>query len=99
MALGQDREVYGELKVSAAEQAEYEPELFAKRITEIPSNLQMRIEYNGAVAEYVGFAPRGLAVGTEGWLIQKFTYDGSDRATLRQIAWDTWDNRAGASYA
>ncbi len=98
MALGQDREVWGELKVSAAEQAEYEPELFAKRITEIPSNMQMRAAYSATdgLPDYVGYAPRGLTAATTGWLLQKFTYDASRQCTLRQIAYSSWDLRADA---
>jgi len=60
----------------------------------------MRVEYNGdGTTLYAGYGARGLASSDDGWLIQKFTYNGSLQVTLRQIAYDTWDNRAAASYA
>ena len=100
MALGQDREVWGELKVSAAEQAEYEPELFAKRIVEVPSNLQFRAAYSATdgLPDYTGYAPRGLAEGTDGWMLKKFTYDASRQCTTIQIAYSNWTARAAATY-
>jgi hypothetical protein len=100
--LGQDEKLTGHTKISAAEAIELEVDLKAKRITEIPSNMQMRVDYDGqtdGLPKYLGFAPRGLASSATGWLIQKFTYDGSRQATLRQCAYDSWDNRATASYA
>jgi len=96
--IGTSDTLYGEMRVSAAEQAEYESALYAKRITEIPSNMQMRVAYNAdGTTLYAGYAPRGLAASTNGWLIQKFTYDASKRVTLRQIAYDNWDNKAGTA--
>lgn len=99
--LGQDEKLTGQTKISAAEAIELEVDLKAKRITEIPSNMQMRAEYTSTdgLPDYLGFAPRGLAVGTTGWLLQKFTYDGSRQCTLRQSAYDSWNNRATASYS
>ena len=91
--------VSGATTSSDVENKTYEKAIWATRITEIPSNMQMRVAYDGSGnAEYVAFAPRGLASSDTGWMIQKFTYDGSNRATLRQIAYDNWDNRTGASY-
>ena len=92
----------GAIKPSAIEADCYESKVSAHRYTEIPSNLQMRADYDTRTDEqpvYLGFGPKGLAVGTTGWLLQKFTYDGSNRVTLRQIAYDKWDNRTTASYS
>lgn len=90
----------GSLKVSMAEEREHDGALQAKRILEIPSNLQMRVAYNASKqTEYAGFAARGLAASADGWLIQKFTYDANKQVTLRQSAYDAWDNRASATYA
>lgn len=100
MALGQDKVPYGETRVSAAEQAEYEAELFAKRTVEIPSNLQFRAAYSGTdgLPDYTGYAPRGLAEGTDGWMLKKFTYDANRQCTTIQIAYSNWTARAGATY-
>lgn len=102
--LGTDTGLSGAVKPSNIEVDGYEGDLFAHRFCEIPTNLQMRIAYvaagNGAgQAEYVGYAPRGLAEGTDGWVIHKFTYDASDRTTERNIAYGNWTNRASETYA
>lgn len=91
----------GATKSSGIESDVYEKLLGSYRITEIPSNMQMRAAYSSTdgLPDYVGFAPRSLASSASGWLLQKFTYDGSRQATLRQIAYDSWDNRASATYA
>lgn len=92
--------VSGATTSSDVENKTYEKAIWATRITEIPSNMGMRIAYDGSGnAEYVGFAPRGLAEGTDGWMIQKFAYDGSNRATSRTIAYGNWTGRAALSYA
>lgn len=97
--LGTETKQSGAVKPSSLEQQVYEGDLFAQRITEIPSNMQMRIDWTSGNADYVGYAPRGLASNADGWLLQKFTYDGSNRCTLRQIGYGNWDNRASESYA
>lgn len=93
-----DVRLEGATKVSSAEAREHEGAIFAKRVTEIPSNLQMRVEYTSGQPLYTGYAPKGVASSTGGWLLQKFTYS-SGQVTLRQIAYDSWDNRATASYS
>lgn len=102
MTLGTGLGVEGAVKPTSLEVDTFEHLLHASRYTEIPSNMQMRADYSGQTdgkPEYLGFAPRSLASATTGWLLQKFTYDGSRQVTLRQIAYDSWDNRATASYA
>ena len=100
MSLGTSKNFEGQVKPDAISIDSYDSDLYARRITEIPSNMGMRVSYDGSGnAEYVGFAPRGLAESTDGWLLQKFTYDGSNRATKREIAYGNWTNRASESYA
>lgn len=97
MAVGDSYQLTGQTRVSDAEAREHEPLILANRSTEIPSNNQIRCDYlarTDGQPTYIGFAPRGLAVGTTGWLLQKFTYDGSNQCTLRQIAYSSWDLRA-----
>ena len=94
MVLGVDHTLSGSTKVTGAERREHEDSLFAKRIVEIPSNLQIRVAYNAdGTALYRGYAPKGLAADTAGWLLHKFTYD-SMKLTLRQTAYSSWDLRA-----
>lgn len=102
MAIGASDTLWGQTKVSAAEAKEHEDLLLAKRIVEIPSNLQMRADYGSrsdSQPEHLGFAARGTASSDTSWLLHKFTYDGSNRVTLRQIAYDSWDNIATATYS
>lgn len=86
-------------KTSAAEEREHEIALFARRITEVPSNMQARWSYNASnQVEYAGFAAKGLAEGTDGWLLHKFTYS-SNLPTKREIAYGNWTNKASESYS
>lgn len=97
--------VWGELKVSAAEQAEHEAALFAKRTTDIPNNMQVRLDYttrSDGQPTYQGFAARGLASNAAGWILYKYTYSGDPgNMTLRQTAYAAYDDRAdvGTIYA
>ena len=100
--IGTQLQFEGQGRPSAIEVDGYEKDLFAQRITEIPSNMQMRADYLTAtdgLPAYMGYAPRGLASSSSGWLLQKFTYDASRQCTLRQIAYNSWDNRASATYS
>jgi hypothetical protein len=101
LPIGETEVLNGQVRVTAAEAIEHETDLKAKRFTEIPSNMQMRAQYSSTdgLPDYLGFAPKGLASGATGWLLQKFTYDGSRQCTLRQIAYDSWTNVATASYS
>jgi hypothetical protein len=47
---------------------------------------------------YVGFNFRGAATSDTNWVLQKLTYDASSRVTIVQIAIDSWDNHASATY-
>jgi hypothetical protein len=100
MSIGTTEKQLGSLRSTVVEVREHEDLLCARRITEIPSNMQMRIAYNAnSQEEYIGYAPRGLSASSTGWLLQKLTYDVSNRLSLRQIAYDSWDNRAGGDYS
>lgn len=99
MALSNPTKLTGHVRVSEAELREHHENLTSKRVTDIPSDLQIRIEYNGdGTQKYVGYAPKGHSTGDDGWLLWEFTYNGSKQMTLRQSAFDTWDNRASASF-
>ena len=102
MGLGETEQLWGQHKVSAAEKREHEDRLLAKRMVEIPTNLQMRADYTGHTDSqplYLGFASRSSAEGDNVWLLQKFTYDVSNRVTKREIAYGNWTNRAAESFA
>ena len=102
MAIGGSFQPVGNAHTSSVEHAVFEDKIVAYRISEIPSNQQMDVDYGArtdAQPVYLGYAPKGLADGADGWLIQKYTYDGSDRATKREIAYGNWTNRAAESYS
>lgn len=93
-------EFEGAVKPDAISVDSYEPNLFAKRITEIPSNMQARFVWDGSNnCTYAAYAVRELSESNTGWLLQKFTYDGSNNCTSRLIAYDSFDNYLTASYA
>lgn len=43
---------------------------------------------------YIGYGVRGLATSTDGWLINKITYDVSNRPTSIQSGIGKWTERA-----
>ena len=97
---GNSQQFEGQVKPSSIEKAVYDGSLGAFRISEIPSNMQMRITYgSNGKAEYIGYNDKGVAEATIGWLLQKLEYDANKRVTSRTIAYDSWDNRASASYS
>lgn len=98
--IGTQTAIEGAVKPSSLEVDGYEPNVFAHRFTQIETNQQGMFDYSGGTTViYAGYAPRGLSTSSSGWLLQKFTYDGNGNVTQRQIAYDTWANRATASYA
>ena len=102
MAQGDTYNPLGNTQTSDAEAREHQGTLLAKRVTEIPSDLQMQVDYDTRTDSnpiYVGYGPKGLATSTTGWLLQKFTYDSSNRVTVRQVAYDKWTLRTTASYS
>jgi hypothetical protein len=98
MTLGTGRSFEGQVKPSAIEVDAYEYELFAHRFAEVPTNLQGRWAYNVSnLVEYEGYAPKGLAEGTDGWLLRKYTYVG-EYVTERKIAYGNWTAKATYTY-
>lgn len=84
---------------SSIEVDEFQASIHAKRVTTIPSDLQLRMDYDGSGnLIYVGTGTRSLAASDTGWAINKFTWTGGN-LTLKQTAYDAWDNRASATYA
>jgi len=102
MTIGDSFQPAGAVSDTATQAREHDDAMYAKRVMDIPHNLQMRLDYTGTPTGqplYMGYGARSLASSDDGWIIYKFTYDGSDFVTLRQTAYDSWDNRASASYA
>ena len=90
-------EPVGNIHTSSVEHATYDDSIVAIRSTDIPSNMQMMCDYDvrtDGQPVYLGFAPRGLATSNTSWLLHKFTYDVSNRVTVRKIAFDSWDVHA-----
>jgi len=64
------------------------------------SNQQGIWDYSGGtLVIYDGYASRGVPTNSTGWILRKFSYDGSGNIIQRQIAYDSWVNRGTASYA
>lgn len=98
MSIGNPEDLIGNVHPSSVEKATLEAALWATRITEIPSNMQMKLDYTTRTdgqPVYIGYAPRGLTDAETGWLLQKFTYTADPgNMTVRQIAYSSWDLRA-----
>lgn len=102
------RDLSGAVKPSSIEQDAYDGNLQALRHTEIPSGMKMRLDYTGrsdGQPVYQGFAPSGLAEGTNGWLIYKFTYSADPgNMTQRDVYGASsgdngnWTGRTGYTY-
>lgn len=63
---------------------------------------QKRLDYDvrtDANPVYVGFNIMGTLTSDPNWLLQKITYDGSNRPTLVQVAKDSWDNHTTTTYS
>ena len=102
MGIGDSYVLNGQVRASDAEVREHEEEMYAKRTISLPLNMQERLDYGvrtDGQPTYIGYAPRALATSATGWMLAKFTYDDNGYVTVKQIAYDSWDNRAGATYA
>lgn len=95
----------GAVRPSSIEQEVYDKNVGALRHTEVPSALKQRLDYvdrTDGQPVYQGFAPTGLAEGTNGWVIYKFTYDESGNMTQRDVAGveedANWTARAGYTF-
>ena len=92
--------IEGAVKPSSLEVDGYEPLLAAHRLTTIETNQQAVWVYNASnQCTYACYAPRGLSTSATGWLLQKFTYDGSGNVLTRTIAYDAQTNYLTATYA
>lgn len=92
----------GSVKPSSIEKDTYEQDLFAQRSVDVPSNMQVRADYNGQTDSqpaYSGWAPKGLSESSTGWLLHKNEYDANRQFTKRTVAYDSWDNHLTASYS
>jgi len=99
MALGDERSLYGNTRVSGYEASVYEPLLAAGRYTEIPSNQQLLYDEDvSGKPLYLGTAPMGLAQGTDGWMINKFTFSDINPKIIKGTAFGNWTARAGYTY-
>lgn len=67
-------------------------------VSDCPSTLRKKFEYSAGLVIYAGSAPKGTATSDVNWTINKYTYDGSSQVTDITTAFDSWDNRAGATY-
>ncbi len=102
MAGNESPELYGNRSVTEAEHREHDKIVHAKRVTDVGSDLQRRLDYDVRTDDqpvYVGYGAPGLSAASTGWLISKITYDVSDRITLIQSATGIWNDRAGLTYA
>ena len=102
MTIGTETLIAGAVKPDSISVDSYEPDLFAKRVVDIPNNMQKRMDYvarTDSQPVYVGFAPKGLAERIDGWLLYYLEYDGSNRLTKLTVAYGNWTNRATESYS
>ncbi len=84
---------FGEGKVAAKSVIEYIP---AGTLTQKFLDYDVRSDSNPV---YVGFNLRGALTSDANWLLQKLTYDGSNRVTTVQVAIDSWTNRTTTTYS
>ena len=102
----------GNVKVSEAERREHDTTLWAKRVTQIPNNLQERYDYGARTdgqPEKIGYAPSGLSQNSYGWLVIQYAYDGDGFVLSKKIARESlvqtteggtasWSGRSGYTY-
>lgn len=65
------------------------------------TDFESRLDYAGRTDDqpvYVGRASSGTATSSGVWVVEKVTYDGSDRPTRKQVLTGAWDNRASLSW-
>ncbi len=60
------------------------------------TDFESRLDYAARTDDqpvYVGRALQGTATSAGGWVIEKLTYDASNRAVRKEVATGVWDNR------
>jgi len=90
----------GAVKPDAIQVDSYDYALAALRNVQIPLNMQERFDYSGrsdGQPVYIGYGEKGIAT-TGTWILFKYTYDGNGFITLKQVAYDSWDDRTTATY-
>lgn len=71
----------------------------SQTITSSPSSRQANFEYNtNGTLLYLGYAYKGKGNSEDVWTIHTYTYDASFRITSVKTAFDSWTNRAYATY-
>jgi hypothetical protein len=72
-------------------------------VNKAANDFQSRFEYDANDnCIYAGTAPWGAAAGEDVWVIAKYTWASGTNGyvcTLKQTAFDSWSNRALATYA
>ena len=93
------KELIGNSKVSQAESREHDSEVFAKRVTQTPMNLQERWDRSAlGKTEYHGYTDRGVSEGSNGWFIEKWVYAGGKPVSKTIAIGTSWKNRTKAEY-
>ena len=79
---------------SNAENREHEASMFGKRVMPLPTNQQILAENDGdGNPVYVGYAPKALAEGTDGWAIYNISWV-SGNFISKLTGYGNWTNRA-----
>lgn len=102
MAIGNAYQLNGQVRATDGEAREHQAALLAKRITEIPSILQIKVDANGRSDNqpvYVGFAEKDNPTSDIEWIIWKITYDSYNDFSYKQSAFGSWDDRASLTYS
>lgn len=84
---------FGDGSIAAKSVVEYIP---AGSLTQKFLDYSTRTDSNPV---YVGYNIMGNGQGVTNWLIQKLTYDSSNRVTQVQIAIGAWSNRTALIYS
>lgn len=74
----------------------YSQALKAERVYDSGSDQDTNLDYGARTDDnpvYVGLGAKGLSTSSDGWLLFKLTYDGSDRITSKKSAYGAWDDR------
>lgn len=96
MGIGNNLSFSGETSPSVLENRVFDQDNIAWRMTQVPSNLMERFDYDTRTdgqPVYIGFAAYGTATTADTWLIYKLTYNVSDHITAKDIAYGSWDGR------
>lgn len=99
--IGEPVKFEGAVKPDSISVDSYEPDLFAARVTEIPNNMTKRVDYGERTDSqpiYVGWACKGLAETSDGWLVYKTEFDVSNRIISIKIGYGTWTGRTEITY-